>query len=643
MSALSETETIRLAQSGDEDAFALLYQRNLDAVYRYILKRVGEVYEAENITQTVFTKAWLAIERYKPTAVPFRAWLYRIAHNAVIDHYRTQKEIVHWDDLSMVPDASRPLEEVVLSQERSAQVRQAMTNIKPSYQAVLSHRFLNNLDYAETAQELGHKVETVRVLQHRALNALQKVINQQAGAWIALLVAFVSLGLGLQTVRATAGALPGDRLYGVKIALEDARLTLFEAAGDTRHYADYTDRRLAEIATLLDAGRLDDVERATTQLTAHLERMSTTLATLAQTDAALAQQVADPLLASLQTQHETLDALVSREPEQLQSLFQPVIDAVETVQSTIEDSASNPVDGEGIESMPPAEIDEPILLPTATPVAIEPDETNGVKVADVSNDALSTEVTVKPTPVLVPTEVPNELIAANAAAVQAPIAIEPSDQADLSLQNDQPLAVDQEPTVIVRQGQQPEGEGIALLDVQPVIREAEENAKQGNEANSEPTESPAANVSVQPTSAVTVDTQPRRDEGQEQNQTPTEELATASDGNGNSRQSQNEERTEERIEPVNRQPNEQRDGTNNEPRTRPQNEPNQDTNNEQRNNAQDNNAQADSQERTNRDERKEPGQDQQEQSARDDNNRSNGSGRAERENKEDKSGDSRKR
>jgi DNA-directed RNA polymerase specialized sigma24 family protein len=87
----SEAELVDLARRGDADAFGELYRLHLDAIYHYISKRVGERCEVEDLTQTVFLKAWQALEGYQPSAVPFRGWLYRIAHNKVVDHYRTQK------------------------------------------------------------------------------------------------------------------------------------------------------------------------------------------------------------------------------------------------------------------------------------------------------------------------------------------------------------------------------------------------------------------------------------------------------------------------------------------------------------------------------------------------------------------------
>ncbi|MEM7126862.1 MAG: sigma-70 family RNA polymerase sigma factor [Chloroflexota bacterium] len=365
LSAISDREAIVLAQNGNQDAFAVLYQRNLDAIYRYIHKRVGEVYESENITQTVFAKAWMALDRYKPTVAPFRAWLYRIAHNAVVDHYRKHKETVPWDDLSVIPDERRTPEEVTLSQERSEQVQEAMEHIKPVYKDVLSYRFLYNMDYDETAQALDRKVNAVRVLQHRALNALQKALNQQAVTWIAILAAFASMGIGIKAIRSTTNALPGDALYTTRIDIEDTLLTLVDDSGDARLYTNYTARRLVEIEMLIAADRVDDVQIAVARLTAHLTGMETSLRMVAQTDPELAQELVTTLGPSLNAHRDTLVELLAGGSESLNAALQPAIDATEKIQSTIQEVVPQPTGLDNSESNQHQELDnsEGQLLP----------------------------------------------------------------------------------------------------------------------------------------------------------------------------------------------------------------------------------------------------------------------------------------
>src|SRR5512137_2072325 len=87
-----EEDLIARAVQGDADAFGDLYERYLARIYRYTFYRVNDVADAEDLTEVVFLKAWKALGDYRAGVVPFGAWLYRIAHNVIIDRHRTRKE-----------------------------------------------------------------------------------------------------------------------------------------------------------------------------------------------------------------------------------------------------------------------------------------------------------------------------------------------------------------------------------------------------------------------------------------------------------------------------------------------------------------------------------------------------------------------
>ena len=163
-----EIDLIRQAQSGNSAAFGELYTRHLAAIQHYIQKRVGERCDAEDLTQTVFVKAWHALRDYQPSGAPFRAWLYRIAHNAIVDHYRAQRQPLFLDDLTWLVDPQDTPEVSILNRERQATVRNAVAGLRKNYQTVIDQRFLQELDYGETAAELGQQINHVRVVQHRA-------------------------------------------------------------------------------------------------------------------------------------------------------------------------------------------------------------------------------------------------------------------------------------------------------------------------------------------------------------------------------------------------------------------------------------------------------------------------------------------
>jgi RNA polymerase sigma-70 factor (ECF subfamily) len=158
------------ARQGDKEAYGELYERYLDTIYQYIYYRVGHHHEAEDLTEQVFLKAWEGIGRFREE-VPFKAWIYRIAHNTVIDHYRRQKDVLELEDQSAIPHKNPGIEEKILSAERTAQLAKAIGRLSPLHQHVLILRFINGFTMKETAQILDRSQGTVRVLQHRALKA----------------------------------------------------------------------------------------------------------------------------------------------------------------------------------------------------------------------------------------------------------------------------------------------------------------------------------------------------------------------------------------------------------------------------------------------------------------------------------------
>src|SRR5215211_9510256 len=96
---LNEAELAERASKHDQAAFAELYNAYVDRIYKYIYYKVGNPADAEDLCEQVFLKAWEAIGRYKWCGYPFSSWLYKLAHNLVVDHYRTRREVTPLNDL----------------------------------------------------------------------------------------------------------------------------------------------------------------------------------------------------------------------------------------------------------------------------------------------------------------------------------------------------------------------------------------------------------------------------------------------------------------------------------------------------------------------------------------------------------------
>ena len=176
-----EAALVAQAIQGDERAFTGLYDQYYDRIYRHLYYRVGRAEDAEDLTQQVFLQAWRALGRYRQGVTPFVAWLFTIAHNTVISFYRRNKGIFSVEsDLAdrASPDGVEEPTETRLEHERA---RRAMARLKPEQQLVLSMRFLENLEFRDISIVIGKSEGNVRVIQHRALHELRRLMESEDG------------------------------------------------------------------------------------------------------------------------------------------------------------------------------------------------------------------------------------------------------------------------------------------------------------------------------------------------------------------------------------------------------------------------------------------------------------------------------
>lgn len=174
-----ESRLVKLARDGDPEAFASLYDGYFERIYRYVYFRVADEQTAEDLTSQVFLKAWENIGRYKPSGAPLLAWLYTIARNAVIDHYRTRKETVALDEvIGLASEASAPDEEAELHFEAES-LRLALKTLTDDQQQVLIFKFISGMTTEEIARHLGKRSGAVRALQMRALQALSRTLEEE--------------------------------------------------------------------------------------------------------------------------------------------------------------------------------------------------------------------------------------------------------------------------------------------------------------------------------------------------------------------------------------------------------------------------------------------------------------------------------
>jgi len=172
-----EESLVRRAKQRDQKGFAQLYEEHFDRIYRYVAVRIGDRMEAEDITQRVFLNALQSISSFQWKGVPFAAWLFRIAHNQVVDYLRKKKKQVPvLLDEPLVSSDSNPQ----LIAEQSLDTEQLMLatrRLTEAQREVISLRFSGGLSVAEVARIMGKSQGAVKALQHSAIVALRRTLS----------------------------------------------------------------------------------------------------------------------------------------------------------------------------------------------------------------------------------------------------------------------------------------------------------------------------------------------------------------------------------------------------------------------------------------------------------------------------------
>jgi len=174
----SELELTQRAVSGDPDAFAALYDFYVEQIYRFVLFRVGDEQTAEDLTSQVFLKAWNNLSSYQIRGLPFKAWLFRIARNSVIDYYRTYKETTPLEPSALTkPDPAAEVGDQVEQLLQAEELRLALQQLTEDQRQVLTLRFIEGLSTEEVANVMGKRQGAIRALQMRGLQALAEIIE----------------------------------------------------------------------------------------------------------------------------------------------------------------------------------------------------------------------------------------------------------------------------------------------------------------------------------------------------------------------------------------------------------------------------------------------------------------------------------
>jgi RNA polymerase sigma-70 factor, ECF subfamily len=173
-----EQSLVLRAQEQNKEAFAELYEAYFDKIYRYIVMKIGDRTEAEDMTQQVFLKAMKSLPDYKRTNAPFSAWLYRIAHNQTVDHFRKssrQQSCELTEEITPSDPSENPERQTELKMDLEHLVA-AAKKLTKAQRDVITLRFTSDLPIAEVARIMGKSEGAVKALQHSAVASLKRIM-----------------------------------------------------------------------------------------------------------------------------------------------------------------------------------------------------------------------------------------------------------------------------------------------------------------------------------------------------------------------------------------------------------------------------------------------------------------------------------
>lgn len=177
----SEAALVARATQRDTEAFGQLYNLYFDRVYRYARLKVDGAADAEDVTAAVFLSAWRAIDHFSPKhELSFASWLFRLAHNILVDRYRRARETVSLDSIgrSSLAVNTFPSPEADLEWRLTlADLHEALLTLTDEQREVVLLRFVEGLSAREVGQIMGKQEGTVRGMQFRAIEALRRALS----------------------------------------------------------------------------------------------------------------------------------------------------------------------------------------------------------------------------------------------------------------------------------------------------------------------------------------------------------------------------------------------------------------------------------------------------------------------------------
>jgi RNA polymerase sigma-70 factor (ECF subfamily) len=176
----STDDLLAIAVEKDIEAFVILYRRHLHRVYSYLLSRVTNVQDAQDLTSQTFTAALKSIKTYTPQDT-FGAWLIGIARHKTLDHFRKQSPVVPLETVASVSDPSPIVDELVDERLQMQEIVALLERIGADRAEVVRLRFFGELKIHEIARLTGKSEGAIKMLLARALDDIRKLLSVEEG------------------------------------------------------------------------------------------------------------------------------------------------------------------------------------------------------------------------------------------------------------------------------------------------------------------------------------------------------------------------------------------------------------------------------------------------------------------------------
>lgn len=175
-----ERDLIQKARIGDKSAFGELFDVYFTPIYRYLRLRCGNDQDAEDMTAEVFMRAWDKLPGFdmRDEGSLFRSWLFRIAHNLLVDRYRKGDKEETVDEIPEQNTKNERIEKKIIQKNENQELMEAIYKLDERMQQVVIARFMSGLSHHEIAEMLGISSGNVRVVQYRALKHLKELLRE---------------------------------------------------------------------------------------------------------------------------------------------------------------------------------------------------------------------------------------------------------------------------------------------------------------------------------------------------------------------------------------------------------------------------------------------------------------------------------